>query len=139
MKRRSHCPLLRLVDTNSNRSRPVDPAMSTRYTLNSLKVDSEEMDQIKKAAKQHSICVVLGFSERTESNSLYISQAIISPQGQLIMKRRKLKPTHMVCSSTQPFIPPPLNSSRNAPSSVTALAPISPTSCPSTSAKASAR
>jgi hypothetical protein len=54
------------------------------------------MEKIKIAAKQHSICVALGFSERTESNSLYIAQAIISPQGELVMKRRKLKPTHMV-------------------------------------------
>jgi nitrilase len=79
-----------------NRTRPVDPALNTRYILNSLMVASPEMEQIKNAAKEHSVCVALGFSERTETNSLYISQAIISPQGELVMKRRKLKPTHMV-------------------------------------------
>jgi nitrilase len=70
--------------------------LSTRYILNSLKVQSPEMEKIKEAAKEHSICVALGFSERTETNSLYISQAIINPQGEVVMTRRKLKPTHMV-------------------------------------------
>jgi nitrilase len=79
-----------------DRTRPVDPALNTRYILNSLAVESPEMEKIKSAAKEHSICVALGFSERTETNSLYIAQAIISPQGELVMKRRKLKPTHMV-------------------------------------------
>lgn len=53
------------------------------------------MRSILAAAKQHSIAVVLGFSERTPSNSLYIAQAIISPAGEMLLKRRKLKPTHM--------------------------------------------
>jgi predicted amidohydrolase len=53
------------------------------------------MDAIKAAARANSIAVVLGFSERTETDSVYIAQAIISPQGDLLMHRRKLKPTHM--------------------------------------------
>lgn len=77
--------------------------MNTKYIYNSLALDSPEFEQLKKAAKQHSICVALGFSERTPTNSLYISQAIISPQGELVMKRRKLKPTHMV----RLYSPPP--------------------------------
>jgi nitrilase len=72
--------------------------------MNSLPVESLEMDTIKAAAKEHSVCVALGFVERTETNSLYISQAIISPQGEIVMKRRKLKPTHMVSCSRRPFI-----------------------------------
>ncbi|MBE7181695.1 MAG: carbon-nitrogen hydrolase family protein, partial [Terriglobus roseus] len=43
----------------------------------------------------NSIAVALGFVERTASHSLYISQAVISPQGKLAMHRRKIKPTHM--------------------------------------------
>ena len=50
---------------------------------------------LQAAAKEHAIAVVLGFSERSPSHSVYISQAIISPQGQLLAHRRKLKPTHM--------------------------------------------
>lgn len=53
------------------------------------------MEQIKATAKKHSIAVVLGFSERSPSDSVYIAQAIISPQGDLALHRRKIKPTHM--------------------------------------------
>jgi nitrilase len=52
------------------------------------------MDQICSAAKQANISVLLGFSEN-ENNSLYISQCAISHTGAIVMKRRKLKPTHM--------------------------------------------
>ncbi|KAI1274205.1 putative nitrilase [Xylaria sp. FL0933] len=75
--------------------RPVDPAMSTRYTLNALRVDSAEMQDIKRAAKDNCIVVALGFAERSPTDSLYISQAIISAQGELLLKRRKIKPTHV--------------------------------------------
>lgn len=54
-----------------------------------------EMQSIQNTAKEHSIAVALGFSERTPTNSLYISQVIISPQGEILMKRSKIKPTHM--------------------------------------------
>ena len=53
------------------------------------------MEVLKATAKEHSVAVVVGFSERTDSNSVYISQAIISPQGEVLMHRRKIKPTHM--------------------------------------------
>ncbi|KAL1610678.1 hypothetical protein SLS60_002348 [Paraconiothyrium brasiliense] len=76
-------------------ARLVDPVLSTRYIQNSMAVDGPEMQSIQKTAQENSIAVVLGFSERTSSNSLYISQVIISPQGEILLKRRKLKPTHM--------------------------------------------
>ncbi|KAF2970432.1 hypothetical protein GQX73_g3106 [Xylaria multiplex] len=75
--------------------RAVDPVMSTRYTLNSLSVESKEMRRIQEAARENSIAVVLGFAERSPTDSLYISQAIISPDGNLLLKRRKIKPTHV--------------------------------------------
>ncbi|KAI0201357.1 aliphatic nitrilase [Astrocystis sublimbata] len=75
--------------------RTVDPPMVTQYTLNALSVDSAEMDRIRDAALASSIAVVFGFAERTPTDSLYISQAIISPQGELVLKRRKIKPTHV--------------------------------------------
>jgi len=46
------------------------------------------------AAKKNKIAVVTGFSENF-NNSLYISQAIIGPDGTLHLTRRKLKATHM--------------------------------------------
>ncbi|KAI8635245.1 aliphatic nitrilase [Xylariaceae sp. FL1651] len=76
-------------------SRAVDPAMATRYTLNSLSVESKEMERIRDAARANSIAVVIGFAERSPTDSLYIAQAIISPQGELLLKRRKIKPTHV--------------------------------------------
>lgn len=78
-----------------SRGRPVDPVMSTRYTLNALSVESKEMGLIRHAAQENSIAVVLGFAERSPTDSLYISQAIISPEGDLVLKRRKIKPTHV--------------------------------------------
>jgi nitrilase len=80
---------------NVYRARPVDVGMQTRYTYNSLTIDSPEMELLKSAAKEHAIAVILGFSERSPTDSVYISQAIISPQGELLTHRRKLKPTHM--------------------------------------------
>jgi nitrilase len=52
------------------------------------------MHKICAAARASNIAVVLGFSENS-NNSLYISQCTISSSGDILMKRRKLKPTHM--------------------------------------------
>jgi nitrilase len=68
--------------------------MSTLYTKNSLKIDSPEMKEICACAATNRIAVCVGFSENSD-NSLYISQAMIGPDGQLLNVRRKLKPTHM--------------------------------------------
>ncbi|KAH6847116.1 carbon-nitrogen hydrolase [Chaetomium sp. MPI-CAGE-AT-0009] len=76
-------------------ARPVDVELHTRYIYNALPVQSQAMDLVKAAAKEHSIAVVLGFAEQSPSHSVYISQAIISPQGELLLHRRKTKPTHM--------------------------------------------
>ncbi|KAH7393067.1 cyanide hydratase/nitrilase-like protein [Pyrenochaeta sp. MPI-SDFR-AT-0127] len=75
-------------------ARPVDPPLVTTYIKNSLSYGSPEMDKICAAARAAKIAVVLGFSEN-DHNSLYISQCTISASGEIIMKRRKLKPTHM--------------------------------------------
>ncbi|KAK0660777.1 carbon-nitrogen hydrolase [Cercophora samala] len=76
-------------------ARPVDAELHTRYIYHALPVESQAMDLVKAAAKKNSIAVVIGFAERTQTNSVYISQAIISPQGELLVHRRKIKPTHM--------------------------------------------
>ncbi|KAG2786730.1 Arylacetonitrilase [Phytophthora cactorum] len=75
-------------------TRSIDPELSVKYIQNSLTVDSPEMDTIRAAAAKHNINVVLGFSEN-DHNSLYITQATISgATGEVLMKRRKFKPTH---------------------------------------------
>lgn len=68
--------------------------LSTQYIQNSLIVDSVEMQTIRDCAASHKIIVSLGFSEN-DNNSLYIAQALIDSDGQLLMTRRKLKATHM--------------------------------------------
>jgi predicted amidohydrolase len=68
--------------------------MATIYIKNSLSYGSPEMNKICDAAKKSKIAVVLGFSEN-DGDSLYIAQCVISAAGDIINKRRKLKPTHM--------------------------------------------
>lgn len=63
-----------------------------RYHANSLAIDGEEMMRIRTAARDNGIAVVLGFSERYGS-SLYMSQVIIGDDGNVLLHRRKLKPT----------------------------------------------
>ncbi|KAK2768366.1 hypothetical protein FQN54_000220 [Arachnomyces sp. PD_36] len=75
--------------------RSVDLLTNAHYNQNSLRLPSPELSSIQSAAKTHSIAVALGFSEATETHSLYISQALITPQGEIAMHRRKIKPTHM--------------------------------------------
>lgn len=52
------------------------------------------MKRICDAAASNKISVSLGFSER-DGDSVYISQALINEDGEIKMKRRKMKPTHM--------------------------------------------
>ncbi|EPS27012.1 hypothetical protein PDE_01953 [Penicillium oxalicum 114-2] len=75
-------------------SRPVDPPLHSKYILNSLKLDSPQMIQIQSCAAKNKIIVVLGFSENRH-NSLYISQAIIGSDGEILTTRSKIKATHM--------------------------------------------
>jgi nitrilase len=76
------------------RTRVVDSDLAVKYIKNSLVVDSIEMETIRQYAAQNKIIVSLGFSEN-DGNSLYIAQCTIGSDGQIQMKRRKIKPTHM--------------------------------------------
>lgn len=78
----------------SIRSRPLDFALNIRYIQNSLKLKSPEMDVIRACAREGNIAVSLGFSEN-DNNSLFISQVLIDPSGDIRVHRRKMKPTHM--------------------------------------------
>jgi nitrilase len=75
-------------------SRPVDFDLGVKYVENALAIDSPQMKDICSAAAENGISVALGFSER-EGQSVYIAQALIDDKGQIRMKRRKMKPTHM--------------------------------------------
>lgn len=65
-----------------------------RYHENSLAVDSPGMRRLQGIVKRVGVTVVMGFSERA-AGSRYMAQAIIGPDGQLLLARRKLKPTHI--------------------------------------------
>lgn len=76
-------------------SRLVDFDLNVRYTKNSLRVDSPEMETIQQAALDNKIAVSLGFSENNGDDSVYISQVLIGADGEIKVHRRKMKPTHM--------------------------------------------
>lgn len=50
------------------------------------------MTRIRKTAQAAGIMVVLGTSER-DRGSLYMAQTFIGPQGDILLHRRKFKPT----------------------------------------------
>lgn len=68
--------------------------MLKKYRENSIGVDSEEMRRIRRAARDNQIYVSLGFSE-IDHATLYLAQVLISPTGDVINHRRKIKPTHV--------------------------------------------
>ncbi|WP_439657729.1 carbon-nitrogen hydrolase family protein [Lentzea sp. HUAS TT2] len=65
-----------------------------RYHANSISVDSHHLTTIRKAARRRGIIVVLGYSEKVHG-SLYMAQTIIGTDGEVLLHRRKLKPTHV--------------------------------------------
>jgi nitrilase len=65
-----------------------------RYFENSIEVDSPQDQALREAAKRNNIHVVVGVSERA-GGSLYMGQWMYGPEGEVIARRRKLKPTHV--------------------------------------------
>lgn len=65
-----------------------------RHFENAMEVDGAPMQRLKRAAADNRIHLVMGYAER-RAGSLYLSQAIIDDEGQLLANRRKLRPTHV--------------------------------------------
>lgn len=65
-----------------------------RYHANSMEVESQEMRRLQSIAAKAKVTVVMGFSER-DAGSRYMAQVIISENGEILLTRRKLKPTHV--------------------------------------------
>lgn len=65
-----------------------------RYHENSMELRSPQMHRLQGFARRHKITVVMGFSER-DGGSLYMAQVIIGEEGEILLARRKLKPTHV--------------------------------------------
>ncbi|MDD1780404.1 carbon-nitrogen hydrolase family protein [Enterovibrio sp. ZSDZ35] len=65
-----------------------------RYFDSSIEAGSDEDKAIAEAARRNNIQVSIGVSER-DGGSLYISQWHYGEDGDIISRRRKLKPTHV--------------------------------------------
>lgn len=75
----------------AHRTKAVNDYM-LRYFRNAVAVDSDHMAVIRKAARAAGIMVVLGIAER-DKGSLYMAQTFIGPRGDILLHRRKFKPT----------------------------------------------
>ncbi|MGW5877274.1 carbon-nitrogen hydrolase family protein [Nocardiopsis terrae] len=65
-----------------------------RYHADSITVDGVHLTAIREAARRHRISVALGYSEK-DHGTLYMAQSVIGPDGNVLLHRRKLKPTHV--------------------------------------------
>ena len=76
---------------------PATKDVFARMRANSMCVPGKELDILKDAAKDHSIAVVVGVSERVEvgpgNGTLYNTLLTISERGELLNHHRKLVPT----------------------------------------------
>jgi nitrilase len=71
-------------------------ALWKRYWDNSIETSGQEMKTLGKAAKEAGVYMAIGVIERDGSSggeTLYCSLLYFSPEGELIGKHRKLKPT----------------------------------------------
>lgn len=64
------------------------------YHDNSMELRSPEMKRLQKIAAKYEVTLVMGYSER-DGGSRYMSQVIIGEEGEILLNRRKLKPTHV--------------------------------------------
>ncbi|GAA6041352.1 hypothetical protein JCM8097_007679 [Rhodosporidiobolus ruineniae] len=62
------------------------------YIENSLVIDSPQWNQLLEAARNNSIYVGLGYTERAD-DKIYMAQALIGPDGDVLIHRHKLRPS----------------------------------------------
>ncbi|MFI6575754.1 carbon-nitrogen hydrolase family protein [Nocardiopsis sp. NPDC050513] len=65
-----------------------------RYHANSPTTDGEHLAAVRDAARRTGVTVALGYSEK-DHGTLYMAQTVIGPDGEILLHRRKLKPTHV--------------------------------------------
>lgn len=65
-----------------------------RYAAHALDYASEQATRLARAARDAGITAVLGLAER-DHGSLYIAQWLIDRDGSTLLRRRKLKPSHV--------------------------------------------
>lgn len=68
--------------------------MFREYWQNSVEVPSEHVDKLGECAREHSVFLAVGVTERDRvSKTLYCSLLYFGPDGNLLGKHRKIKPT----------------------------------------------
>ena len=68
--------------------------MFREYWQNSVEVPSEPVDRLGECAREHSVFLAVGVTERDRvSKTLYCSLLYFGPDGRLLGKHRKIKPT----------------------------------------------
>lgn len=73
---------------------PEGREMFLRYWENAIEVPGKETAQLARWAKESKAYVVVGVTERdTTSDTLYCSLLYFSPEGKLVHRHRKIKPT----------------------------------------------
>ncbi|KAJ5698494.1 Nitrilase [Penicillium macrosclerotiorum] len=65
-----------------------------KYYRHAVDVTSEQMNRIRSAARAGNIMVILGIAER-DKGSLFMAQVFIGPDGNILLHRRKFKPTSL--------------------------------------------
>lgn len=68
-----------------------------RLLTNAVTIDSDDLNPLFSAAKQHQVTIVCGIEERDSTlsqSTLYNSVIIIGPRGDLLNRHRKLMPTN---------------------------------------------
>lgn len=77
---------------------PPTKKLYARLYENSMAIDSPEMAQLRKVAKQHEIVLLIGINERVAvghgNRSLYNSIVTIDATGEIVNHHRKLRPTY---------------------------------------------
>jgi aliphatic nitrilase len=68
------------------------PRFIVRYREQSIAADGPEVEKIRSAAREYGIATVFGYSERA-GGTLYMSQLMVDQDGEVKLRRRKLKPT----------------------------------------------
>lgn len=67
---------------------------SGQYAANAIVAGSEHDDALREAAKRNKLHAMVGVVER-DRGTLYMGQWLYGPDGEVLMRRRKLKPTHV--------------------------------------------
>ena len=79
-----------MIGSRTNEGR----ALYTEYYNKSISLESEDVKDLEALAKSQNVYLVIGFTERQESNgSLYCSMLYLSPKAGLLGVHRKIKPT----------------------------------------------